>query len=248
MKNHLNNLKDLLIKKKEIKLENIQNNEDEKNNNKIVEFMELINLKYAKMELEKIKEKKLNAFKLKNKMIIFYPPNDGMPTCPFEFYQNNKLIIDNRSAFSQITNLDEILLKMIDVVDKGLDNDILIDSYNFMIELRGEIKKNYLGPANLIITDKVLRNNDIKEEDYYGARKYFINTFLDHFMGWNFGVSINRCSQLKEKLEELNNKVIEMGIRENAGPLFEVYGNDKEVYNGLQHYYLPISKEKKLVK
>ena len=36
-----------------------------------------------------------------------------------------------------------------------------------------------------------------------GATKYFINHFLDHFIGWNFGLSVNRNEDLKRELEEL---------------------------------------------
>ena len=75
------------------------------------------------------------------------------------------------------------------------------------------------------------------------TRKYFVNRFLDHFMGWNFGVSINRNEELKEALIRLNNKVIEKDLREDAGLGYSVYGTEKDIYNGLQHYYLPTSKE-----
>ena len=73
------------------------------------------------------------------------------------------------------------------------------------------------------------------------ARK-FINKFLDHFIGWNFGVSVNRNEKLKAELESLNEKVINMGLREYAGTGYEVYGIETEEHNGLQHFYLPTEK------
>ena len=71
-------------------------------------------------------------------------------------------------------------------------------------------------------------------------QKYFINHFLDHFIGRNFGLSVHRKEKLKKELEELNEKVISMGIREYAGSKLEVSGNEDRAVDGLQHYKLPI--------
>ena len=210
----------------------------------VKEIADYLNLKFNFHDLKKINKEHVNAFEISNNLVYFYPLNDGMPRCGFEFYKNDKLIIDNDKEYSQISNLDEILLQMVRIFNQSLDNRIVLDPYYFMLELTDEICENYHGSANLVITEKAIRNQKLNEENFDEATKYFINHFLDHFIGWNFGLSVNRNEDLKRELEELNEKVIDMGIREWAGPGFEVYGVEDEAYDGLQHYKLPTEKEK----
>ena len=201
-----------------------------------------LNLKFNLHDLKKIEKEYVNAFEISNNLVYFYPLNDGMPTCGFEFYKNGELVIDNGKEYSQISNLDEILLQMVRIFNQSLDNRIVLDPYYFMLELTDEICENYHGNVNLVITEKAIRNQKLNEENFDEATKYFINHFLDHFIGWNFGLSVNRNEDLKRELEELNEKVIDMGIREWAGRGLEVYGVEDEVYDGLQHYKLPTQK------
>ena len=201
-----------------------------------------LDLKFNLHYLKKIKKYPVNAFEISDNLVYFYPLNDGMPTCPFEFYKNGELVIDNNKEYSQISNLDEILLQMVRIFNQSLDNQIVLDPYYFMLELTDEPCKNYTGNVSLVITEKAIRNQKLNAQNFDEATKYFINHFLDHFIGWNFGLSVNRNEDLKRELEELNEKVIDMGIREWAGPGFEVDGNDDVVHNGLQHYTLPTEK------
>ena len=210
----------------------------------VKEIADYLNLKFAFHDLKKIEMDYTNAFEISSNLIYFYPLNDGMPRCGFKFYKNGKLIIDNDKEYSQLFNLDDIILQIVRIFNNALDNRIVLDPYYFMLELTDEICENYHGNANLVITEKAIENQELNEENFDEATKYFINHFLDHFVGWNFGVSVNRNEVLKRELEELNEKVIDMGIREWAGPGFEVYGVEDEVYDGLQHYKLPTEKEK----
>ena len=251
MKNYLLALKNLLIKKKEAnprEMSNVTVDNNEKDDNSETNYEEILGLQSSSYELTRVLKANTNAFEISNNLIYFYPPNDGMPRCPFEFYSDGKMVIDNRMAFIQITNLDDILLEMTNIMEKALDNYVIINPYSFMLELTGDIHGYYHGTAKLVLSDKAIKNKDVLECDLDDARAYFINVFLDHFIGWNFGLSVNRSSKLREALERLNNKVIDLGIREDAGPGFEVYGVDEVAYDGLQHYYLPISKNKKLIK
>ena len=212
----------------------------------IKEIADFLNLKYCKYDMEKIEKFHINAFEISdNNLIYFYPLNDGKATCGFSFYKNGELVIDNDKEFKQITNLDDILLKMVRVFDKALDNNILLDPYSFMLELEDKVQMDYKGKANLVITDKSVRNFIIDEQEFTKAKNTLINIFLDHFICWNFGVSINRNETLKQELEELNNKVIDMGIRKYAGPGLEVCGIYEEALDGLQLYKLPVEKETK---
>lgn len=210
-----------------------------------------LNLKFSFHDLKRLKKKDVNAFEISNNLVYFYPLNDGMPTCGFEFYKNGELVIDNDKEYSQISNLDEILLQMVRIFNQSLDNRIVLDPYYFMLELTDEPCKDYKGNVSLVITEKAIRNQKLNDNNFDEATKYFINHFLDHFIGWNFGLSVNRSEDLKKELEELNEKVIDMGIREWAGSGFEVYGVEDEVHNGLQHYALPTEKvnvKKKILK
>ena len=178
-----------------------------------------------------------NAFFTYSGLVYFYPPNDGTAILPFKFYKDHDLVLGNNNAYSEIENLDEILLQMVKIYDTALDKKIAINPYSFMLNLEGDIEQNYKGKASLVMTDRSVSEND------HQKRKYFINRFLDHFIGWNFGVSVNRNEELRNALIELNNKVIAKGLREDAGPGYGVYGTETEVYKGLQHYTLPKTKE-----
>ena len=203
-----------------------------------------LNLKFSFYNLKKLKNESGNAYEISNNLVYLYPLNDGMPTCNFKFYQNGELVLDNVKQYSQISNLDDIILQMVRAFSQALDNRIVLDPYCFMLELTDEVCKDYHGNANLVITERAIINQKLTEENFDKAKKSLINHFLDHFIGWNFGVSVNRNETLKRELEELNEKVIDMGIREYAGSGFGVYGVENEVYDGLQHYYLPTEKSK----
>jgi hypothetical protein len=181
---------------------------------------------------------------MRDNLVAFYPPNDGYPTVPIHFYNDEGFVMNNDSCFSNITNLDDILLTMVKMYDKSLETGDVYNPYGFMLELTDKVGKNYKGRANLICTDESnleFFDKDEHEEAYY----HYMNEFLDHFMGWNFGVSIRRSEELRKALESLNDKVIRRGIREYAGTGLDVIGSDDFSINGLQHYYLPCELENK---
>lgn len=246
MKNYLDLLRKSLLKNREVYIpENdiIDNPENIDENKKLKNIAEELSLEFTLHNLKKVPFKNdANHYNISDNMIYFYPTNDGFPTCPFYFYNNGKLVIDNSINYLQITNLDEIILQMVIIFDKAFEVGIVLDPYYFMLRLDGDVKENYKGTAKLVITDKAIRNHKLNENNFESANKHYINEFLDHFIGWNFGVSINRNETLKNELENLNNKVIESGIREYAGTGFEVCGTDEIAYNGIQHYKLSTKK------
>ena len=204
----------------------------------IEKYAENNNIKFSNYGKNVINNNK-NEFEIDG-FIFFYPVNDGCPTIPFKFYKDGKLLLTNENNFSEILNLDEILIRMTRLISYALDQDIVINPYYFMLELGEDFENS--GNAQLIMTERAYVNKSLNNENFEEAKKYYINHFLDHFIGWNFGVSINRNEELKKELEALNNKVIDMGMREYAGPGLEVIGFDSEANNGIQHYYLPIEK------
>ena len=211
--------------------------------NQVKSIANILNLELNLYKLKKIKKEYTNAYEIsENNLIYFYPLNDGRSTFAFEFYKDGQLIIDNDREYSQISNLDDIILQMVRIYNKSLDYGIILDPYYFMLKLTDEPCANYHGNGSLVITEESIKNYILTEEEFNKAKKYYINHFLDHFIGWNFGVSVNRNEVLKKELEELNNKVIDNGIREYAGAGYEVYGNKSEAINGLQHFILPTNK------
>ena len=169
--------------------------------------------------------------------ILLHPANDGMPTCPFEWYGEfdgePKMLMDNQSSFKNITNLSEILLQMVRLYAKYIDEDVFIGSFGFAIKLNEEVKPDYVGRATLAMTDFAIQNKRVKLKQVVDAKRYCINEFLDHFIGWNFGVAVKSNSQLEKELLEFNSLVISKGLRKDAGPGFEVWCSDD-----VEHYDL----------
>lgn len=171
------------------------------------------------------------------KYILLHPANDGMPTCPFEWWGTfdgkPQMIMDNQSSFKGITNLSEIILQMVELYAKYIDEDMFIASAGFAIKLEDEVTPNYHGRATLVLTEDAIRNNKVKPDQTLDAKKYFVNDFLDHYIGWNFGVAVTSNPELEKALNQFNNLVIEKGLREAAGPGFEVWQSDD-----VKHYDL----------
>ena len=183
-------------------------------------------------------EKYVNqVYAVKGNYILLHPANDGMPTCPIEWYGKfdgeNKMIMDNQSSFKCITNLSDIILQMVRLYAKYIDDDMFIASAGFAIRLDDEVCPDYTGKASFVLTDDAIRNNKVKPDQVIEAKKYFLNDFLDHFIGWNFGVAVKSNPQLERELLEFNNLVISKGLREDAGPGFEVWCSED-----VQHYEL----------
>ncbi len=176
------------------------------------------------------------VYAVKGTYILLHPANDGWPTCPIEWYGKfdgkSKMIMDNRSSFKCITNLGDIILQMVRLYAKYIDDNVFISSAGFAIKLDDEVSPDYVGRASLVLTDAAIRNKKVKPEQVTKAKKYFINDFLDHFIGWNFGVVVKSNPQLEKELLEFNDLVISKGLRKDAGPGFEVWCSaDVQPYN-----------------
>jgi hypothetical protein len=170
--------------------------------------------------------------------LLFHPANDGNPTCPFEWYMEDKdgrvkQVMSNQFAFKNIINLEEVLYKMISLYERSIDQDIVLDSMAFALKLEDDVYPGYQGRAKLVLTDDAVCTNNIKAGKMKDAKIYFINQFLDHFLGWNFGVVIGANPRLQGKLKEFNQLVIQKGMREDAGPGFRVWCSEDVVHYDL---------------
>lgn len=184
------------------------------------------------------KNEKVNRFYArKGKYLLLHPANDGLPTCPFEWWGTfdgkPKMLLHNQHSFKNITNLAEIILQMIQLYSKYIDDDIFIAWAGFAIRLDDELHPDYHGKATLVLTQDSIRNDKVKPKEIIEAKKYFINDFLDHYIGWNFGVVVTSNAELEKALIDFNNLVIEKGLREYAGTGFDVWNSED-----VKHYYL----------
>lgn len=184
-------------------------------------------------ELNKTEGETLSKFLLyEERYLLIHPPNDGRPFNIFEWYKktpNGELIkvIDNQTAFSNITNLNEIIKQITDIYLRYLDEDICIYSYNFVLKLEGDICKNYKGRASLAVPKFCVKKGiDLKVG---------LNKFLDHFIGWNFGKVVQQDLSLQRELESLNQLAILKGKREYAGTGFGAFTKDE---TNLKGYFL----------
>lgn len=174
----------------------------------------------------------------KGKYILLYPANNGMPRCPFEWWGNfdgkPQMIMNNQHSFKGITNLSQIILQMIKLYAKYIDDDVFIASAGFAIRLDDEVHPEYHGKATFVLTKDSIRNDKVKPEEIIEAKKYFINDFLDHYIGWNFGVAVTSNPELEKNFIDFNNLVIKKGLREYvANPGLELlYSED------IMHYDL----------
>ena len=161
----------------------------------------------------------------KNRYICFYPPNDGKHKCKADWYCtcNDHIVkvMDNQEAFANITNLNEILRQMVNIYVRYIDNEkVSINPYGFAISLEDEVTSNYVGKAKLVVTsDSIILDTENKA--------HYLNEFLDRFIGFNFGIVISNDSLLENKLNHLNDLVIQRSMREYHGEGYEVICTEK---------------------
>ena len=152
------------------------------------------------------------------KYILLDPSKTEIPTVPIEWYFDFdgelKMIMDNQSSFKNISNLDKIISQIIKLYTKYIDEDVFISPESFAIKLENEVCPNYHGKAKLVLTKDSIRNDTINPNYLIEAKKYFLNTFLDHFFEWNFKELIESNLKLKKEFVNFNNLMVRKGLRE----------------------------------
>lgn len=167
-----------------------------------------------------------------NKYIKFYPFNDGYAYSPKKewygkFEKNGSeyyaKIMDTKTAFNCITNLKEIIMHIIQIYTNNINKDVFIDPYEFVLELEDEPVEGYVGTAKLLITEDTIKNSKIEIDEKEKSKKYYLNRFLNCFIGWNFGVVISENEDLQNKLRIFNDWVIAKGLRTQRQPAHKLY-------------------------
>ena len=154
-----------------------------------------------------------------NRYILFNPINEGRFISSIYWYGefNNRatLIMDNHDSVKNIKNLKDILLQMIYLYEKYLDEDMVIMPEGFAVKLTDSIGDNYRGKANLVITGSSNMNDFVRKEKMHDAKTYCISKFLNYYIGLNFGVAIKNNSDLEDALIHLNDEVIRRRLKRN---------------------------------
>lgn len=162
-------------------------------------------------------EKKKKYVAANNRYISLYPYKDGNSVTPIEWYGENEkgeyfLILSNENYFEGITNLDDILFDIIRLYSKYIKDDVFIDFSGFAIKLQDEVTENYKGRASLVVTNELIRNDRIEYEDRYDAKRYYVRSFITHFIGWNFGRNARQSTSVKVALYELRRLIAKEGL------------------------------------
>ena len=127
-----------------------------------------------------------------------------------------------------LTNLEEVLIKLIKLYGKALEEEVVLNPYHIILQVNNN-------KADIVVTEESIKK-PLNTYDYVKEFRMYINLFLDFFMGLGFGKEIMSSKELREELERLNSRVIDKEFREYRGPKLNIYGNDKKIYQ----YKLPL--------
>ena len=166
-----------------------------------------------------LSSERLDGLVMEGSYLHLWPINNWYSFFPEIWYQKKlgiffkkvtslKKVTSNVTAFSEIRNLAQILMQMIDIYDQYLDKPVVLNPRGFGIKLQRD--KKIMG--TLIITkDVVLEGKGYTHKNY---ANFHVNLFLDVFVGMNFGKCVNENQELQKKLLDFNEKVILKGLRE----------------------------------
>lgn len=112
-------------------------------------------------------------------------------------------IITNQDNFSHITNLNEILLKIMQIYGYSLNNNWFINPYGFALELEDKVVSGYKGKARLLVTDEVIINARVGYDQKAFYKKKMLNMFLEDFIGSNFLKKVTEDPNLNVEFENL---------------------------------------------
>jgi len=107
-----------------------------------------------------------------------------------------RFVINNFNNFSEIGNMGEILIGIMNIMQEAYALNIPIDPFHsFMLELPQDASVGYLDHAKI-----AMRMPDLKIEDLGKRMADSQNIFIDHFMRQNFRNAIKSSPELENRL------------------------------------------------
>jgi len=172
--------------------------------------------------------------------IPFYPHNDGSPTCPFVYYRkeapcrNHVLFMDNQMDFTEVKNLDQVLVKLVTIMHEAYGKGIPIHPFqSFLLEFPWNVTKETIENAKIAMCIPDPPYSGMKDLDRWLANSQ--NVFLDHFLGWNFGDIIRSNRELEAMVLDYHLRMVNDGKRKYAGSGFEVTCRTNDT--GIDNFY-----------
>jgi len=170
--------------------------------------------------------------------VPLYPSIDGIIPYSFPFNFSSILpsrktvfFMDNQMDFTEVKNLEQILIKLVRIMHEAYDKKIPIHPFqSFLLEFPYDVAKETIDKAKLAMC---IPDMGIGDLDKWLAKSQ--NVFLDHFLGWNFGDIIRGSEELETSVLDYHRRMIRDGKRKDAGTGFEVTyrTNDTSIDN---HY------------
>lgn len=168
-------------------------------------------IKDAKGKELNSKEEGVNkVYARKGKYILLTPESEERTKWYTKINGKTELIIDNQLLCKSITNFDEILLQMIDLYTKYIDEDIFFYAKGFAIKLDGKICPDYHGTASIVFTQNTIQNDKVVEWERIRVRKYLIESFFCFIACFEMVVESNK--KLKNALKDFYELLVEKDL------------------------------------
>lgn len=135
---------------------------------------------------------------------------------------------------------------MLKLYEKYIDEEVFLSAVGFAVRLEDNVYPNYYGKASLVLTGDAVRNNKVTPKEVVEAKKYFINYFLDIYIGCNFGLALISNPELEKAFNDFNELVIKKGLRQYPGNRFDVVYSEYVVPYELKKHKLKARKKNKL--
>lgn len=196
--------------------------------------------------LEQPDRERDNFVLYKNRYLPFRPRINGetLTHCAYSIKTDagHKEILNNQLAFNQIKNIDEILIKMTRIMNASIDAPtVIVPEIGFALKLTDELKPNYNGAARLVAIDDIDPEQVFKDPEQLERFKISCeNSFLDKFIGLNYGANVRRNRALRRELHRYEDKLIKKGRRQKSDTTsaFQSQKNKHiwEIRGVLEHY------------
>lgn len=195
-----------------LNIEDVKDKDSYLSDFKILDFLEVEKVD-KDFKLERIKEGTNNFILNKDKYVYFRPPisERGIITHTYSIDTGKgyEQVLNNKLAFNDISNIDDVLIRMTKIMSCSVDSPKLISpQFGFLLKLTDEATKDYSGEAKLVAIDNFTPEYTLKDLAKLKEVKIFNeNYFLDRFIGLNYGINVKRNRELRTELFKYLNKL-----------------------------------------